>query len=129
MVIMEPEERAVRRYHRTSWISAVPLLAFVVIAYVAFASAGADFTLTRFSVAMPSGGVWAITLGDMVLAVALFVLLLIVFVVGLILFLTWPPAATSLFFLIMLTSLIDVIAGFSVTIRAARRDYSVGGDD
>ncbi|MGZ5863187.1 MAG: hypothetical protein ACXWKB_07880 [Methyloceanibacter sp.] len=149
MVIMEPEERAVRRYHRTSWISAVPLLAFVVIAYVAFASAGADFTLTRFSVAMPSGGVWAITLGDMVLAVALFVLFfeilkstrtggnsvvdhslsMIVFVVGLILFLIWPPAATSLFFLIMLTSLIDVIAGFSVTIRAARRDYSVGGNN
>jgi hypothetical protein len=29
----------------------------------------------------------------------------------------------------MLTTLIDVIAGFSVTIRAARRDYSVGGDN
>jgi hypothetical protein len=85
----------------------------------------------------------------MVLAVALFVLFfeilkstrtggnsvvdhalsMIVFVVCLILFLIWPPAATSLFFLIMLTSLIDVIAGFSVTIRAARRDYTVGGDN
>jgi hypothetical protein len=149
MVIMQPEERAVRHYHRTSWISAVPLLAFVVIAYVAFASASADFTLTRFSVAMPSGGVWGITLGDMVLTVALFVLFfeilkstrtggnsvvdhslsMIVFVVGLILFLTWPPAATSLFFLIMLTSLIDVVAGFLVTIRAARRDYSLGGNN
>jgi hypothetical protein len=30
--------------------------------------------------------------------------------------------------LIMLTTLIDVIAGFSVTIRSARRDYSVGSD-
>ena len=149
MAIVEPEERGVRRYRRYSWLSAVPLLAFVVIAYVAFASGGADFALTRFTVAMPSGGMWTITLGDMVLAVALFVLFfeilkstrtggnsvadhalsMIVFVVCLILFLIWPPAATSLFFLIMLTSLIDVIAGFSVTIRAARRDYTVGGDN
>lgn len=150
MVIVEPEERAVRRYRRRhSWISAVPLLAFVAMAYVAFASAGADFLLTRFSVTLPSGGVWAIALGDMLLAFALFVLFfeilkstrtggnsvvdhalsMIVFIVCLILLLIWQPAATSLFFLITLTSLIDVIAGFSVTIRAARRDYSVGGDN
>jgi len=148
MVIAEPEERAVRHYRRTSWISSVPLLAFVVMAYAAFAAAGADFVLTRFSVAMPSGEVWQITLGDMMLAFSLFVLFfeilkstrtggnsvvdhalsMIVFVACLILFLVWPPAATSLFFLIMLTSLIDVVAGFSVTLRSARRDYAVGSD-
>jgi hypothetical protein len=149
MVIGEPEGRQVRHYRRTSWIAGVPLLAFVVMAYVAFASAGADFTLTRFSVAMPSGGTWQITLGDAMLAFTLFVLFfeilkstrtggnsiadhalsMIVFVVALILFLIWAPAATSLFFQIALICLIDVIAGFSVTIRAARRDYSVGGDN
>jgi hypothetical protein len=148
MVIVEPEERVVRDYRRTSWLSSVPLLAFVIIAYVAFASGGADFALTRFSVSMPSGGVWQISLGDMMLAFSLFVLFfeilkstrtggnsvvdhalsMIVFVVCLILFLIWPPAGTSLFFLIMLTTLIDVIAGFSVTIRSARRDYSVSSD-
>ena len=53
---------------------------------------------------------------------------MIVFVACLIVFLVWPPAATSLFFLIMLTTLVDVIAGFSVTIRSARRDYSVASD-
>jgi hypothetical protein len=120
----------------------------VVIAYVAFAAGGADFALTRFSVSMPSGGVWQISLGDMMLAFSLFVLFfevlkstrtggnsvvdhalsMIVFVVCLILFLVWPEAGTSLFFLIMLTCLVDVIAGFSVTIRSARRDYSVGSD-
>jgi hypothetical protein len=148
MVIVEPEERAVRRYRRTSWISSVPLLAFVVMAYAAFAAAGADFVLTRFTVAMPSGGIWQITLGDVMLAFSLFLLFfeilkstrtggnsvvdhalsMIIFVACLILFLVWPPAATSLFFLIMLTSLIDLIAGFSVTIRSARRDYAVGSD-
>lgn len=149
MVIVEPEERVVRQYRRTSWLSSVPLLAFVVIAYVAFAAGGADFTLTRFTVPMPSGAVWNISLGDMMLAFSLFVLFfevlkstrtggnsvvdhalsMMVFVTCLILFLVWPPAGTSLFFLIMLTSLVDVIAGFSVTIRSARRDYSVGGEN
>lgn len=149
MVIVEPEERVVRHYRRTSWLSPVPLLAFVVIAYVAFAAGGADFTLTRFTVPMPSGAVWNISLGDMMLAFSLFVLFfevlkstrtggnsvvdhalsMMVFVACLILFLVWPQAGTSLFFLIMLTTLVDVIAGFSVTIRSARRDYSVGGEN
>jgi len=53
---------------------------------------------------------------------------MIVFVLYLIWFLVVPAAATSLFFLITIISLIDVVAGFSVTIRAARRDYSVGGE-
>ena len=98
---------------------------------------------------MPSGAVWNISLGDMMLAFSLFVLFfevlkstrtggnsvvdhalsMMVFVACLILFLVWPLAGTSLFFLIMLTTLVDVIAGFSVTIRSARRDYSVGGEN
>jgi hypothetical protein len=148
MVIVDPEEKVVSHHRQTSWISAVPLLAFVVMAYAAFASGGADFALARFSVSMPSGGLWQISLGDMMLAFSLFVLFfeilkstrtggnsvvdhalsMIVFIVCLILFLIWPPAGTSLFFLIMLTTLIDVVAGFSVTIRSARRDYSVASD-
>jgi|SRR5688572_90894 len=150
MVVLEPrpEETHIRRYGGSSFLSAIPLLAFVVIAYVALAWGGADFALSRFSVSMPSGGLWEITLGDMVLTVALIILFfevlkstrtggnsvvdhalsMIVLVVALILFLIWPPASTSLFFMITLICLIDVIAGFSVTIRAARRDYSVGGD-
>jgi hypothetical protein len=147
MVMLEqPETSTVRDTPRTTFLSAIPLLAFVVIAYVAFAWAGADFTLPRFTPALPSGGLWQITLGDMLLTVALIVLFfemvkstrtggnsvvdhalsMIVFIACLILFLVWQPAATSLFFLITVISLIDVIAGFSVTIRSARRDFSVG---
>lgn len=147
MVMLEqPETSTLRATPRTTFLSAIPLLAFVVIAYVAFAWAGADFTLPRFTPMLPSGGLWQITLGDMLLTVALMVLFvemvkstrtggnsvvdhalsMIVFIACLILFLVWQPAATSLFFLITVISLIDVIAGFSVTIRSARRDYSVG---
>ncbi len=146
---MEPasEERKVHR-HRSSWMTAIPLLGVVVLLYVILAEGGCDFTLTRFTIAMPSGGLWQISVADMLLTFALFVLFfeilkstrtgggsvvdhalsMIVFVVCLILFMIWDKAATSLFFLITLTTMLDVIAGFSVTIRAARRDYNVAAD-
>ena len=108
MVIVEPEERVVRHYRRTSWLSSVPLLAFSL--FVLF-----------FEVLKSTR-----TGGNSVVDHALSMM---VFVACLILFLVWPLAGTSLFFLIMLTTLVDVIAGFSVTIRSARRDYSVGGEN
>ena len=151
MVVVDQasEPRASRHRNPGSWFTAIPLLAFVVGAYVAFAASGADFTLPRFEPSLPSGATWTISLGDMLVATALFLLFfevlkstrtsgksvidhslsLIVFIVCLILFLVWPPSATSIFFVIMLVTLVDVIAGFSVTIRAARRDYTVAGPD
>ena len=124
-------------------MAAVPLLVIPVLAYVTFAGAGADFGTSRFTVTLPSLGLWQIALGDILLAVGLGLLFfeivkatrtggasvvdhafsMMVFVACLILFLIWDRAA---FFLLMLMSMIDVIAGFSVTISAARRDYSVG---
>jgi hypothetical protein len=149
MVTMEPtpEGRSGRRRERRSWMSAVPLLIIPLLAYVTFAGAGADFGASRFPIALPSGGTWQLTLGDILLAVGLCLLFfeilkatrtggasvvdhafsMMVFVACLILFLIWDRAATSTFFLLMLMAIIDVIAGFAVTINAARRDYSVGG--
>jgi hypothetical protein len=37
----------------------------------------------------------------------------------------FPAFATSVFFLIMMMSLLDVMAGFMVTIASARRDFGV----
>jgi len=142
-----PEAKVVRRRERRSWMSGMPLLVIPLLAYVAFAGAGADFSASRFPITLPSAGVWQLTLGDILLAAGLFLLFfeilkatrtggnsvvdhalsMIVFVVCLILFLIWDLAATSTFFLLMLMAMIDVIAGFSVTINAARRDYSAGG--
>jgi hypothetical protein len=95
---------------------------------------------------MLSGSLWIFTLSDLVVAGTLFLLFIeilkatrtsgnslidhalstIVFIICLIEFLVVPEAATSLFFFITLIALIDVIAGFSVTISAARRDFAVG---
>ncbi|MEL6737106.1 MAG: hypothetical protein AAFO98_14785, partial [Pseudomonadota bacterium] len=96
---------------------------------------------------MISGAVWTMTLGDVMIALGLFLLffeilkatrfstlsivdhllstlVLIAFIVE---FLLVSGAATSVFFLLMLITLVDVLAGFSVSIRTASRDVSLGG--
>ena len=89
------------------------------------------------------------TLGDLFLASALVVLFIellksttsrrvaivnhalsmILFVVCLIQFLLAPAFATSTFFLLTLMVVLDVLAGFIVTIVAARRDIDFSGND
>lgn len=53
---------------------------------------------------------------------------MIVFVACLIEFLLIKAAGTAAFFFITVATLIDVIAGYSIGIRVARRDFSIGGD-
>ncbi len=50
---------------------------------------------------------------------------LVVFVAGLIEFLLLPQFATSTFFFLMIMALLDVLAGFIVTIATARRDVAL----
>jgi hypothetical protein len=98
---------------------------------------------------MVSGVYWVFTVGDLVLVFTLGVLFvelikatrpgtasfvdhalsLVVFIICLLEFILWQRAATSVFFLIMITTLIDVLAGFSISVRAARRDLVMGGGD
>ncbi len=102
-----------------------------------------------FSLPMLSGARWTFTIGDLIMLVTLLLLFIeivkstytstsslldhglsmLVFVACLIEFLTVPQAATSLFFLIMMAALIDVIAGYTIGIRVARRDLTFGGPD
>jgi hypothetical protein len=104
------------------------------------------FNEVLFQVPMLSGATWSFTLGNLLVILSLGLLFLeilkatrtggnslvdhalstLVFVICLIEFLVVKEAATSVFFIIMIICLIDVIAGFSVTIRAARRDLNVG---
>ena len=128
-------------------ILSLPYLILSVIAYNAIVfMTGTPFETSVFQAPMMSGVTWTFTLGDMMVTGTLFLLFIeilkatrtsgnslvdhalstIVFIICIIEFLVVPEAATSLFFFITLITLIDVIAGFSVTIRAARRDFAVG---
>lgn len=104
------------------------------------------FNEVLFQLPMLSGAIWSFTLGNLLVIFTLLLLFMeilkatrtsgnslvdhglstLVFVICLVEFLTVKEAATSVFFIIMIICLIDVIAGFSVTIRAARRDLNVG---
>lgn len=131
-------------------ISSIPLMALALIVYngVAFGlgSAGFNWTDPVFTLSMVSGAQWQMTMGDLMLVLGLFLLFFeilkatrvgklsivdhllstLVLIVFLIEFLLVPAASTSIFFLLMLMSLVDVMAGFSVSIRSATRDVSLG---
>ena len=99
------------------------------------------------SVPMPSGSRWRLTYGDVFVIIGLILLFvelvrstatsgnvlvnhglsLGVLVLCLIEFIIVKGFATSTFFLIMLMAAIDVVAGFVISIRGARRDLAVGG--
>ena len=98
------------------------------------------------TVPMASDTYWDITPGHMLIAGSLVMLFfellkstgtgraavmnhafsMILFIICIVEFLMIQAFATSVFFLIMLMCLLDVMAGFMVTIATARRDFAVG---
>jgi hypothetical protein len=101
------------------------------------------------NIPLPSGERWTMTIGDLLMLVTLILLFvellkstytstaslldhglsMLVFVACLIEFIVVPRAATSVFFFITVATLIDVIAGYTIGIRVARRDLSIGGNN
>ena len=101
-----------------------------------------------FQMTTAPGGVWPVSAADILLAVSLVVLFIemikstasrriavinhalsmVLFVACLTELLLAPAFATSTFFLITLMVLLDVLAGFIVTIAAARREVDVVRD-
>lgn len=99
-----------------------------------------------FSVPMISGVHWQVTSGDALLLFAVAMLFLeiikatstgtstifnhalsmVIFIICLVEFLLFPQFATSVFFIITMMTLLDVLAGVMVTIVSARRDFGVG---
>lgn len=134
-------------------IRAIPLLVFAFILYnlvvlAGGADAAAALAKPIFSLTLLSKGTWTFTWGDFVLLVTLLLLFveivkstftttstlidhalsMIVFIAVLIEFLMVPQAATSVFFLVLTACLIDVVAGYTIGIRVARRDLNIGAD-
>ncbi|CAH2406282.1 hypothetical protein [Mesorhizobium ventifaucium] len=99
-----------------------------------------------FSIRMMSGGVFSMTLGDLIMLIGLLLFFVeivkstrttnasimdhllstFVFVAFLVEFLLVKGAAHSVFFILMVIALVDVLAGFSVSMRAASRDINMG---
>jgi len=112
------------------------------------AAGGADAILRdpMFSIPMASGTSWNVGVGDLILFLSLILLFfellkstssqkvaivnhalsMILFVVVLVEFLLIKGFATSTFFLIVTMVMLDVLAGFIVTIISARKDLDFG---
>lgn len=101
---------------------------------------------TVMEIPMLSGAVWTMNVADLFIMIALVLLFLeilkstrtsafsvvdhllstFVFIAFLVEFLLVKDAANQTFFVLMAIAFIDVIAGFSVSIRSAGRDVSIG---
>jgi hypothetical protein len=119
----------------------VPLVVYNMLTFLIPVEWGTEV----MQVAMLSGGVWRVTISDTLLAAALMFLFLelfkatrhgrraivdhvlstFVFIAALVQFLLVAGAATSTFALLLLMCLVDVIAGFVISIRTAQRDYAI----
>ena len=132
-------------------LRSIPALVIPFVLYFILAAIGLDFqsSLVGDGIKLMSGGVWKFTLGDLILVitlVCLFIELLkatytstaslvdhglsmVIFIAALVAFLMVPQAATSVFFLLLVALVIDVVAGFTIGIRVARRDIGFGGGD
>ena len=125
-------------------LTLAPLLVYnLQILGIFGATAGDPWVQPVFTLSMVSDARFTLLFGDLLIVAALVCLFveivkatrtsaptivdhamsLAVFVVHLIEFLTVAGAATSVFFILMVIALIDVVGGFTITIRGARRDF------
>ncbi|HVV64613.1 MAG TPA: hypothetical protein VHC42_04040 [Rhizomicrobium sp.] len=131
----------------------IPLLVIPVAIYNLFALGGniaghdvQDMLTSPFSVRMFSGDLWRISFGDLLLLFGISLLFvevvkatrttskelinhglsMVVFVAALIEFIVLKGFATSTFFFLMLFTLFDVVAGYTISIVAAEHDLGLG---
>jgi hypothetical protein len=100
-----------------------------------------------FTLPLPSGIPWEATVSDLLIISGVILLYLelfkatrtdvstiiehvfslLVFLVFLVQFIVYPPAANSTCVILMLIALLDVVGGFTISISTARRDMAFGG--
>ncbi len=127
-------------------IASIPLLILVVAAYnVLVFVTGTPLGGPLVALTLPSGQAISLSVGDLLIAAGLFLLYLEIFkatrtgmssiidhvlsiglfIACLLELLLLPAMATATFLILTVMTLIDVIAGFTVTISSARRDFGV----
>ena len=110
-------------------------------------SPGAMWAAELTRIRLASGADWTFTGGDVLIAVSILILFVellkatrptsrtiidhllstLLFIVMLVEFLLVRQAATATFFLLLVTSFVDVVGGFTVSIRSAQRSMSIDG--
>lgn len=122
----------------------VPLVLYNLGLIGLFGSIANPWQAEVFSMRMLSGGIWSMSMADLLILFTLFILFIeilkatrtsnasvldhllstFVFVAFLVEFLLVERASASLFFILMMIALVDVLAGFAISLRAASRDVN-----
>jgi hypothetical protein len=123
------------------------IIPFAIYNIVAFIMSAPDtiWTTDAYSVTMTSGQVWTLTWEDVIIAGSILllwievikstqigvraiidhVLSMLLFVAMLVEFLLIKAAGTSTFFLLLIIAVVDVLAGFIISIRSSQRQVEV----
>lgn len=123
----------------------IPLVIYNLVVFPFMGGSPVGWSSQLFTVPMVSGISWSLTSGDVLLVLGLACLFFevlkstntgrssvvehmvstLVFVIFLVEFLLVGAAGSSVFFLLMMMSIFDVVAGFSVSITSAGRDVTM----
>src|SRR6266545_3353405 len=124
-----------------------PLLVipFAIYNMIAFLLPGVKWQVEFWKIRMVSGEEWSLTPGEILVTFSILILFLemmkstrlstrtiidhglstVLFIGMIVEFLLVKQAATGTFFLLLVISFVDVVGGFTITIRTAQRDISV----
>jgi hypothetical protein len=121
------------------------LVPFAIYNIIAFLTPGVGWTAAVTNVHMMSGQTWVLTFEDILLAFAILllaveiikstrmgmrsivdhVLAMALFIIMLVEFLLVQQAGTSTFFLLTMIALVDVLVGFIVSVRSSQRQVEI----
>ena len=134
-------------------IKSIPMFGVILVVYTMFMTVSYQsnpnldpMKVVLFAVKLPSQQFWRPDIGDAIVVFGLFILFLeiikststsantitehilstFVFMFYIIAFLLAPMVANSTFLILGIMSMIDVIAGFTITAYGAKRDISIG---
>jgi hypothetical protein len=129
----------------------IPLLIIPVAVYhmLVLLTPGVELTKPLATIRMVSGAEWTISLSDVLIMLALICLFfeifkatrtgnrsivdhmlsMVVFVGMLLEFILWKPFGTSTYAIFLVIGLVDVVGGFTISIRTARRDFALERPD
>jgi hypothetical protein len=125
------------------------VITFAIYNMIAFLTPGLAWTANVATIHLISGQDWTVTTEDIVLTFAILllgvevvkatrmgirgltdhILSMLLFIAMLVEFLLVARAGTSTFFILMVVSLVDVLAGFIITARTAQRDIAIERPD
>ncbi len=125
------------------------IIPFAIYNMIAFLLPGIKWTQDMATIHMMSGADWTFTPGELLVSVSIIVLFFemlkstrlttrtivdhglstVIFIAMIVEFLLVKQAATGTFFLLLVISFVDVVGGFTITIRTAQRDITVEGGE